>query len=127
MTAAALLFQILLPFAAVYHAPTGLDAAGSAFSFNGKIILCTPDGFKLVSLEDLRNGREKPATHEEFQCPLCYLAVHQGIRQRIADLAAAPPPVTAHIAFFPASVALHALAAYWRKPLSRAPPSPSFT
>lgn len=127
LTAAALLFQILLPFAAVYHAPSGPDAISSALSFGGKIILCTPDGFKLVSLEGLRNGTEKPATHDDYQCPLCYLAAHQGIRQRVADFAAAPQPVAAPIFFFPPPVAIRAAAAYWRKPLTRAPPSPSFT
>ena len=127
LTAAAFLFQVLLPFAAVYHAPGETDAVSSAISFNGKIILCTPDGFKLVSLEDLRNGREKPATHEDYQCPLCYLAAHQSIRQRVADLTAAPLPVTAQLSFFAASGTIHSSAANWRKPLTRAPPSPSFT
>ena len=126
LTAAALLFQMLLPFAAVYQAPGQTGATGSALSFNGKIIICTPEGFKLVSLEDLRNGAEKPATDDEYQCPLCYLAAHQGIRQRVADLAAAPLPVTAQVFLFPASDAIHSYKAYGRKPLTRAPPSPSF-
>lgn len=70
----AFVFNALLPFFAVYQAP----AAGAAFSsvFGDKVLLCTGDGFKLVSANELADQKKTPDSHKKYQCALCFVSAH---------------------------------------------------
>ncbi len=75
--------NVMLPFYAIYDIPQALASAEvdaganqDASFFGEKILICTADGFKLVSLADLQSGKEKPQKHPQYQCALCYVAVH---------------------------------------------------
>ena len=103
LTTAALLLNALLPFYAVYDSralAAKLTAAAetqSLFSFpDDKILICTSEGFKWVTQDDLQNGGEQPAQHPLIKCPLCYLAVF-GVKQSL-------PSVTASLDRVPSAV-----------------------
>lgn len=73
--------NVMLPFYAVYDIPKALaseqlDANQNASLFGEKILICTAEGFKLVSLADLQSGKEQPKKHPQYKCALCYVAAH---------------------------------------------------
>ena len=72
-TWAAFLIYTLLPFFAVYSNPSESKQLSSLFG--EKVLICTSDGFKFVSWEDLA-GKDAPKPHNEIKCPLCYFASH---------------------------------------------------
>ncbi len=75
ITLIAFIFNAIVPFFAVYNLPTGNAEANELSSvFGDKILICTDDGFKLVSLTDLKNGRELPKHSSKYECALCYVA-----------------------------------------------------
>ncbi len=89
LTLVAFLMNVMLPFFVVYDVQQAL-ASGSAESsseemsslFGEKVLICTSDGFKWVSWEDLQNGKEQPKPHPQYQCALCYVAAH-GIKNAV--------------------------------------------
>ncbi len=83
VTAAALLFQLLLPFFAVYRLPGSSGPRGLASLFGDKVIICTADGFRLASWDELAKGKNHPKPHEQYQCALCYVAAH-GLNKLLA-------------------------------------------
>ncbi len=74
---AVFVFQIILPFFATYDVPVKNPASEKEISsiFGDKILLCTADGFKFVSWQDLQNGTA-PKPHSDIKCPLCYVTVN---------------------------------------------------
>ena len=83
LTLVAFLTNVMLPFVALYDVPQALASAGPEASseemsslFGETVFICTPDGFKWVSLEDLQNGKEQPEPHPQYQCAVCYGAAH---------------------------------------------------
>lgn len=55
------------------------SAANPAGLFTDKVLICTAQGFKWVSLSEL-NGADSPVqSHPQFQCALCYTAA-QGLK-----------------------------------------------
>ncbi|PIR39825.1 MAG: hypothetical protein COV35_00570 [Alphaproteobacteria bacterium CG11_big_fil_rev_8_21_14_0_20_39_49] len=83
ITLVAFLMNVMLPFFAVYDMQHAMAAEAEKSSidsmsslFGDKILICTSDGFKLVSLEDLQNGKERPTPHPEYKCALCYVAAN---------------------------------------------------
>lgn len=83
-TLLAFLLGGLLPFFANYNVPELVQQAQSeeqqiASLFGDDILICTADGFKLVSLKDLREGgSESPSPHSDYECALCFVAAHGG-------------------------------------------------
>jgi hypothetical protein len=67
----AFLLNVMLPFFAVYNPASASDAP----AIDGKILICSGDGFKWVKLSDLQSGKEVPA-HTHYKCALCYVAAH---------------------------------------------------
>lgn len=103
LAAAALLLNALLPFYAVYDPQVLAEKMektvrnGGFFSLPGeKILICTAEGFKWVTAQDLQNGEEQPEQHPRIKCPLCYLAVF-GIKHTPPALTAALDRPPAHI------------------------------
>lgn len=78
ITVIAFLMNVMLPFFAVYNVSKAIasDSTDETTSsiFGEKLLICTADGFKLVPLEDLQNGKEKPTPHSDFECALCYVS-----------------------------------------------------
>lgn len=70
----ALLLQTLLPFYAVYSVAPTTTAAEFAAIYGETVILCTPDGFKRVSWEDVAN--HKAPEHPRYECAVCYMSAH---------------------------------------------------
>ncbi len=68
------LFSILLPFFAAYHVPSA-EAADNYFAVDGKILICTVDGFEWLSLDDLADG-SIPESDEHLRCGLCLLTAN---------------------------------------------------
>jgi hypothetical protein len=75
LTAIAFLINVMLPFYAVYNIPQASAKEASSL-FGDKILICTADGFKWFSWQDLQSGKEQPKPHSQFKCPVCYVAVH---------------------------------------------------
>lgn len=90
----AFLLNVMLPFFAVYNAPT-ISLTESTYSafFGEKILLCTEAGFELVSIEDIRSGAKTPKPHPDYECGLCYVHAHGFGNALFADAAIAPLPV----------------------------------
>lgn len=89
LTFVAFLMNVMLPFFAVYNVQQTLASEVTessnekmSFLFGEKVLICTSDGFKWVSREDLQNGKEQPKPHPQYQCALCYVAVH-GIKNAV--------------------------------------------
>lgn len=126
MAAAALLLHMVLPFFATYQVPAQVAAKNMASIFGEKLLLCTSEGFRLVKWEDIVSGKEKPKTHTQYQCPLCYVAAHgQWIASPAMPAIATALPVPL-LDFF----SVHDEAVFaehdWRKLRTRSPPT-SFT
>lgn len=85
----ALLVQALLPFAATYHV-----AERNTSIFGDKVLLCTAEGFRWVSWEELQQQETAPESHGQYQCGACYLAAHNTSADAKAVTldASAPPP-----------------------------------
>ncbi len=81
VTLVAFLMNAILPFFAVYNLTTdhraelGNSAEVSSL-FGDKVLICTEDGFRWVSWEDIESGKENPEPHQEYKCPLCYVAAN---------------------------------------------------
>ncbi len=74
ITLIAFLFNAMLPFFAVYDLD---NAKASELSDpSQKILICTGEGFKWISLEDLQSGKESPKQNKDLKCPLCYFVLH---------------------------------------------------
>lgn len=81
LTFIAFLLNVTLPFFAVYDfsriiASTQTENEQNASLFGDKILICTEDGFKFVSVEDLQDGKELPKKHPQYQCAMCYVSAH---------------------------------------------------
>ncbi len=76
LTLLAFLVSILLPFAAVYN-PSAAEAAQSSV-FGDRILICTIDGFKWVSLDELDGEQEGHDRSDQraFECALCYISAY---------------------------------------------------
>ena len=131
LTAAALLLNALLPFYAAYDTETlAVKLAAKAESqtlsalLGDKILICTGDGFKWVTRDDLQNGQEQPAQHPRLKCPLCYLAVF-GVKQILPSVTAALDRVPASIddVLHPHGNDLRYTSLTYRSYDSRAPPA----
>ena len=73
----------MLPFLAAYAAPQTLApqlassrSADMTSLFGDSVLICTAEGFKWVSWEDVQTGKERPEPHSTYQCALCYKAGH---------------------------------------------------
>lgn len=77
VTLLAFLLNAILPFFAVYNLQDNRAfAAEMASLFGEKVLICTGDGFKWVSWQELQNGKEKQHNSSHYQCALCYVAAH---------------------------------------------------
>jgi hypothetical protein len=126
LAAAALSLHALLPFFAVYHWPDRPAATRMAALFGETVLLCTSDGFRLVRWEDLQSGKEKPAPHQQYQCPLCYIAAQGQFIQPLWAAAVSPPQVSQAFSF-PAAEGVFSSERHWRKLRTRSPPASFFS
>jgi len=71
----AFVFNLLLPFFASYSLGSAQAASGNDLSalIGDKVLLCTPTGYKWVSLIEFDGEEPVPETSEHYKCPLCYL------------------------------------------------------
>lgn len=121
LTLIAFLFNALLPFFAVYQAPA--NGAKLSAVFGEKMLLCTGDGFKLVSWDDLANGKEKSNPHKKFQCALCYVAAHgTGVAAMAPEVADQPAEIVQLAAFYSKEDSLPP-ERLWQSRHTRSPPS----
>ncbi len=79
VTLFAFILSATIPFLAVYNTTTlSSDLSNAPAIFGDKIIICTENGFKLVSIESLADDHHStPTEHTNFQCALCYIAAQQ--------------------------------------------------
>lgn len=90
LAALALLVQTLLPFFALYQPPARMDAAQLASVFGEKILICSSQGFRFVTPEELAQSSQHEQTGPQYQCAVCYVSAHaQGIDPSAGVLAAA--------------------------------------
>ncbi len=126
LSAAALLLYTLLPFFAIYQLPANITTASSPAPFGDKILLCTAEGFRLVSWADLVSGKEKPKPHHEYRCPLCYMAAHGQLSK--PDLQTGAITAQLHsfqpVYFYPSSHRPIPAEQRWQQSLTRSPPTP---
>ena len=74
LTLLAFLVSTLLPFAAVYNP----SAAAQSSVLGDRILICTIDGFKWVSLDELdgeQQGHDR-SDQQAFECALCYISAY---------------------------------------------------
>jgi hypothetical protein len=86
LSLAALLLQLTLPFFAVYSLPAPAQAEQLSKLFGGKILICTEQGFRFVSADEL--AEQQPTPHPQLKCALCYLPAE--IDGDIADSQSGP-------------------------------------
>ena len=81
ITLIAFLMNAMLPFFAVYNVSSMSNKQGYAHTMasllGDKVLLCTQNGFKWVSLTDLVSGKKIPEPHPKYECPLCYIVVRE--------------------------------------------------
>lgn len=123
IAAIAFLLHALVPFYASYQIPTENHAKQMSSLFGDKVMLCTAEGFKLVSWEDLLGGKEHPKPHKQYQCPLCYFAAHgQGIQPDNSNAFAATQSIKQHTLIFSLNDESLSRESLWRKLRMRSPP-----
>lgn len=83
LTFVAFLMSVTLPFYVGYTTPQAAAAQTEVSSstdgtlpFGDEILICTADGFKWVSWQDLQSGKEQQEPHTQYECPLCYVSTH---------------------------------------------------
>ncbi|TAF75273.1 MAG: hypothetical protein EAZ52_06920 [Alphaproteobacteria bacterium] len=119
VAAVALLVHTLLPFYASYHVPTQQISS----LFGDKVLLCTADGFKIFSWDDLRNGKEQPKPNTHYKCPLCYVAAHDhAITPNYSNFVAVASLITHYAFLFCLENIAPSHEALWRKLRTRSPP-----
>lgn len=128
--AVAFLMNAMLPFFAVYNPPASYEDEQNikqmSSLFGEKILICTEAGFRLVSWNDLINGKEKPKPHPNIKCPLCYIAAYgQWIKPASLEIANITFPVIWHVSYHAANQSISAIY-YWQRLFTRSPPE-SFT
>ena len=117
----ACLLQFTLPFHAVYAAPTDQKQAQQAALFGDTFLICTAEGFKWVSWEDLQEAQHEPAKHQDYECALCFAQSHFG-KHIAATAIDAAIPSSQHTAVYDSEP--YALASNITTPYqSRAPPA----
>lgn len=81
LTFVAFFVNVTLPFFAVYDVSAAVATAqaeteqNSTF-FGDKILICTDDGFKFISVKELQEGHDQPKQHPQYECAMCYVAAH---------------------------------------------------
>lgn len=93
VTAIAFFLSTMLPFLAVYdlsqvQAEEFSQSTSTSSLMGTKILICTPEGFKWVEVEDLQKHKEQQDPHSEMKCALCYLSI-KGIKFTAPDTAIA--------------------------------------
>lgn len=83
VTACAFLLNVMLPFFAVYNVSQAAaaqiqqdDPLAISALLGEKVFICTAEGFKWVSWQELQNGEQQPKPHPQYQCALCFVAAH---------------------------------------------------
>lgn len=76
LTLAAFVFSGLIPFFAIYHVPDAEQVREMSSLFGEKVLICTADGFRLMSWKDLQSDRPQPKQHPDYQCAMCYVSTH---------------------------------------------------
>lgn len=70
----------LLPFFAVYPSPAQAQESSGFVSgtdsANDKILICTSQGYKWVSLKDFQGGKHQPTEKKHVECGLCFISAH---------------------------------------------------
>lgn len=79
ITLMAFVMSVFLPFFAVYSIPSASAALENNQSslFGDKILICTKNGFKWVSWEDLEDEEHTPEPTKHFKCAVCYVSAHE--------------------------------------------------
>lgn len=79
LTILAFVINAFVPFFAVYNIAAAQAAEQSDIqSFDEKILICTADGFKWVTWEELQQEETDHQTPDQkhYECPLCYVSAH---------------------------------------------------
>ena len=119
-----LMVHTLLPFFAVYQLPAIPDAKNLTSLFGDKILLCSPGGFRFVSVKDLMSGKEHPQPHKQYQCALCYVAAHgQLIKPVLSASAPASGQVVYQIVLPLVPKSIQFSERDWQKRRTRSPPA----
>lgn len=92
VTLLAFLFNVSFPLIAHHNVSQAvasdqkdMSSDNELLSNDGKILICTIEGFKWVSLEDIQNGDEKPAPHSKHHCALCYVSAKKVDSDSVTD------------------------------------------
>jgi hypothetical protein len=121
--ALAFLLHTLLPFFAIYQFPANIEAKTNTSLFGDKVLLCTAEGFKLVSWDELLKGKQEHKPHKQYKCALCYAAAHgQGLKPQSVDGLAALFHVEVKLSKFHRQKHIAIDEAEWRSFLTRSPP-----
>ncbi len=67
---------VWVAYASPDHELKNVNELSQTTFFEDKILICTTQGFKWVSLADLEEQNNTPSSQHRFKCPLCYLPVH---------------------------------------------------
>ena len=112
-----------MPFFAVYNLPDNTAQASEITSiFGDNILICTDDGFRWVSLNDLRKGKEPSKHNSKYKCALCYVANNGTKHLGASDTATSVAPAYTAIYKFPPESALISREILKQTASPRAPP-----
>ena len=94
ITLMAFVMSVFLPFFAVYSIPSANAAQQNNQSsvFGDKILICTKNGFKWVSVEDLGDEEHDPESSNHLKCAVCYVSAH-GVKDVLLSKIDHPLPV----------------------------------
>lgn len=120
LAAVAFLFQTLVPFFATYQVPQHASAKEMASLFGDKVLLCTREGFRFVSWDDVINGQQ-PEPSAQYECALCYVAANgQVIEPSAAGIVVAASPAISKP--LPPATDIFLAQSHWQEFLTRSPP-----
>ena len=73
LIAAAIFLNAMAPLSVVAKEISPADTASIDALFGDKIVICTPTGFKYVSIDELNERQKTGQDNSENHCPLCLI------------------------------------------------------
>ena len=74
---AAFVLKVCIPFIVLYNISTAQTLAAEGAEPTAQIAICTADGVRWISLDDIANEKEHTSQQQgPYKCPLCYVLTH---------------------------------------------------
>ncbi len=75
LVALVVFLNAIAPLSVIAHEVSNVESATTEELFGDKILICTPMGFKYISIEELNERQNNGRDGQPYHCPLCLINV----------------------------------------------------